>query len=369
MASNSVPAQHRLFISRADWRDEDQYPAPDLLDPSIWSWELLRRSNEYALEFGLLRALYADVPAIPFPMDSLLPYICDPAPILEDVNYKTYRERHPGHFVYPIKDYVRKEWGVNILAAPHQGFVEIIDRSQIHDKNNKLAWLFACNTVEVLNSPTILLLNEHDLSSTTACTAPHEVLFRISLTGNLDEQLESLQRQIAAFFEGGNRNGALSVTEFIDVSKSPTAQYSLERRRPIDVCDEPSSNAPGITVSNPGWKWVPVRLKSLHYVLRMADAIASLEEGLFVRQLEEGGVRSQDIIPVAKLSRDSENFSYGDLYEPMSRALAQYFDLNPLTRDARDADPKTIARWLEMAHFSVAERGYLHVARTNARMS
>ncbi|WP_366919989.1 transcriptional regulator domain-containing protein [Burkholderia metallica] len=44
--------QHPLFVARADWRDEGQYRRADLLDPSIWSWEFLRRSDEYAQERG-----------------------------------------------------------------------------------------------------------------------------------------------------------------------------------------------------------------------------------------------------------------------------------------------------------------------------
>ncbi|HDR9100012.1 TPA: hypothetical protein QDB15_001150 [Burkholderia vietnamiensis] len=369
MADASIPVQHSLFVARADWRDESQYPRADLLDPSIWSWEFLRRSDEYAQEFDLLRPLYADVPATPFPMDSLLPYITDPAPEKQDVNYKAYSQRHPRHFAYPIKDYVRKEWGINVLANPNNGFAKLVDRSRIYDKNNKLAWLFACNTVEVLNSPTTLLVNEHGLSKTSGWTSPNEVLLRMSLTGNLDEQIESLRRQISTFFEGGNRNGALLVTEHIDLSNSPSAQYSHELGKAIDIRDIPSSQAPGIAVSNNMWKWAPVRLKSLHYVLRMADAIASLEQGTFARQLESGGVGSADALYIARLISDSPDCSYDDLYEPMSRALAQYFYLNPLTDDARDADAKTVLRWLEMAHTLVIERNYLSVARTNARTS
>lgn len=367
MAARTLPAKDRLFAVRADWRDESQYPRPDLLDPSIWSWELLRRSNEYAHDFEMLQSAYADVPAIPFPLDSLLHYVCDPAPNEQDVNYKTYSTRHPRHFVYPLKDYVRKEWGISVLVNPIDSASRLIEPSQIHDKNNKLAWLFTCNTVEAINAPTTVFGNDHGLSKTAAVTGPYEVLFRMSLTGNLDEQLESLRRQISSYFEGGTRNGALLFTEYIDVSNSPTAQYSQELQRPIDVCDAPSSRAPGITVSNTLWKWAPVRLKSLHYALRMADAIASLEQGTFVRQLEERGVTSQDALLIAKINGESQNFPYFDLYEPMSRVLAEYFHLHPFTDEARDADAKTILRWLEMAHTLVTEGEYLQVARTNAR--
>ncbi|CAB3768628.1 transcriptional regulator domain-containing protein [Paraburkholderia solisilvae] len=367
MADATIPAQNPLFISRADWRDENQYPRPDLLDPSIWSWEFLRRSNEYAQEFDALQSLCADVPATPFPMDSLLHYACDPVPEKRDVNYKIYRERHPRHFVFPIKDYVRREWGINILADPNDRFAEIIDRSRIYDKNNKLAWLFACNTVEALNSPATLLVNEHGLSKATGFTTRDEVVFRMSLTGNLDEQVESMRRQIAAFFEGGNRNGAFVFTEYIDVSSSPTARYSQEHRRPIDDDDASSSRAQGLLASQGSWKWAPVRLKSLHYVLRMADAIASLEQGTFIHQLEDDGVNCEDVLSIVEHSTDSPYISYDDVYEPMSRLLAKYFRRNPLTREARDADAKTILRWLEMADALVSERAYLHVARTNAR--
>ncbi|MGU7772294.1 transcriptional regulator domain-containing protein [Burkholderia sp. MR1-5-21] len=369
MATHSVPAEHRLFIARADWRDESQYPPPNLLDPSIWSWELLRRNYEYAQEFARLQPLYADVPATPFPMDSLLHYVSDPPPEREDVDYKTYRERHSRHIIYPIRDHVRKSWGINVLVDPNSDFTTVIDRSRIYDKNNKIAWLFACNTADAINSPTTVLVNKHGLTRTSAFTTAHEVLFRITLTGNLDEQIESLRRQIATFFDGGNRNGDFTFTEYIDVSDSPTARYSQEHHRPIDDQDELSSYTPGIAASSSMWNWKPVRLKSLHYVVRMADVFASLEQGAFLPQLEQAGIRSNDVRLIAELCRDFERLPYDGLYEPMSRVLAQFFDLHPLGKDARDADAKTILRWLEMAVALVAERDYLHVARTNAHTS
>ncbi|MCU9956539.1 MULTISPECIES: hypothetical protein [Burkholderia] len=45
MAARLVPAQHHLFIARADWRNAEQYPKATLRDPSIWSWELNRAGN------------------------------------------------------------------------------------------------------------------------------------------------------------------------------------------------------------------------------------------------------------------------------------------------------------------------------------
>ncbi|AOI98360.1 hypothetical protein [Burkholderia sp. LA-2-3-30-S1-D2] len=39
MADRLVPAQHRLFIARADWRDAEQYPKrPSAIYPSgLWN--------------------------------------------------------------------------------------------------------------------------------------------------------------------------------------------------------------------------------------------------------------------------------------------------------------------------------------------
>ncbi|AOI78326.1 hypothetical protein WS54_18585 [Burkholderia sp. NRF60-BP8] len=51
MADRLVLAQHRLFITRADWRNAEQYPKATFRDPSTWSWELLRRNSEYAQDY------------------------------------------------------------------------------------------------------------------------------------------------------------------------------------------------------------------------------------------------------------------------------------------------------------------------------
>ncbi|WP_413169288.1 transcriptional regulator domain-containing protein [Burkholderia latens] len=52
--TSPIRVQHPVFVARVGWRDESQYPRTDLLDPSIWSWEFLGRSDEYAQEFDLL---------------------------------------------------------------------------------------------------------------------------------------------------------------------------------------------------------------------------------------------------------------------------------------------------------------------------
>ncbi|ARL17560.1 transcriptional regulator domain-containing protein [Burkholderia pseudomallei] len=371
MAARLIPAQHRLFIPRADWRDAAQYPPASLRDPSIWSWELLRRNNEYAQDYAQYRHRYADVPAIPYPKDSLLNYVCEPLPASPKTRYATYVEQHPAHVVYPVRDYIRSKWHINWLIDPEKDFTAVIDRNQIHDQHNKLAWLFACNTVDVLNPPSNALGNQHYIVSATAACASNEMLVRLSLTGNLDEQIESLRRQIIHFFGNGSRNGALIRKLYSDPGKSPTAKYSRRHRRPIDTDHHASLDSPLIETS-PNWNTLPAKQKTLHYIVRMADAIAAMEQGKLGAQLKA------DRSDIAGLRIDANDLGepthlfypqeHEDVYPRMSAALAEYFDQQQLPDDAPDISAKVILKWLFLANQLVYGRDFQLIARTNARL-
>ncbi|TGP44877.1 hypothetical protein EN871_09855 [bacterium M00.F.Ca.ET.228.01.1.1] len=367
MASHPVPRQHRLFIARADWRDAEQYPQAALQDPSIGAWELLRRNSEYARDYGICRRVYADAPAQPRPSDSLSNYVCDPEPDDSQIAYQAYSKRHPKHFVYPVKDGVREKWHINDMPDPAHGWHDILDLTQIHHRHNKLAWLFSCNTADILNPPARWTTPEfaeviYRVTKTTGVCASNEVLVRLDITGNLDEQIESLRRQLSAFFDGGNRTGTRLADQRLN------AQDSDPSARPmLDV--------------DPDWNSSPAKRKTVPYVLRIADAFASLEQGTLIAQLREGGVNDREIgfteeqiESVTSLDASEwirQGIGYGLLlekfYVPVANALEEYFARHPSPWTPASPTSRTILNWIQLARQLIIDQGYILVARTNMR--
>lgn len=367
MATRTIPAQHRLFIARADWRDVEQYPKDTLHDPSIGAWELLRRNSEYARDYGICHGVYTDVPAHPRPSDTLAHYVCDPEPDDSRIAYQTYAKRHPKHFIYPVKDGVREKWHINDMPDPSLGWHDILDRTQIHHQHNKLAWLFSCNTIDILNPPSRWTTAEfaemiYKVTKATGVCSSNEILVRLDITGNLDEQIESLRRQISAFFDGGNRTG----TTLAD-RHSHAADRDPSARSMMNV--------------DPEWNSSPAKRKTVPHVLRMADALASLEQGTLISQLRDGGVNVLDIgLTEAQIESvtsidDSEwmrrEMRYGllleQLYTPLANALEQYFARCPSPWNPSSPTSRTILNWIQLAQQLIIDQDYSLVARTNMR--
>lgn len=378
MATRSLPEKRRFFIARSDWRDETQYPPADLLDPSVWAWELLRRSSEYARDYEICHEHCVDVPATPYPMDPLTNYICEPDADGPNMVYKDYAKRHRRHFVYPVKDAVRHKWQINEMPNPAHGWKQLLPQRQIETPNhNQLAWLFACNTVEVINPPDRWTIGTRVALPVHGICVDNEVLVRLNLTGNLDEQIESLRRQIAGFFTGGRRSGGVEAGEYMDVGGSQTVRYDPQRRTAIDTRSGlpqwPVLNNVAVRAQPSDWNKIPVRQKSLHYILRMADAIASAEQGTLADQIREPridvthiGFTAQQIRVVAHSPSSERRLQmYEEFFPSMAKALARYFSLHPFPDDNRDVDYKTIHRWTSLGFNLIVKREHALIARMN----
>lgn len=370
MAAPTAHAQHCLFIARADWRDDLQYPTPEIQDPSIWAWELLRRNAEYARDYEVCKDALRDVPASPYPMDPLTHYLCEPDPVDPNMLYKDYAKLHRNHFVYPVKDAVRRKWKINQMPDPTHSWDRLPTKTT---DNNQLAWLFACNTVEVINPPDRWTIGTRVALPVTGVCVDNEVLVRLSLTGNLDQQIESLRQQFAVVFEGGNRSGGLLAGEYMPVGRGQTVRYEPQRRTAIDArpgsVPWPALNKPVIRPQTSEWNKIPARQKSLHYILRMADAIASAEQGILAGQLRDIGLTEIQMKTIERWSPGEREWNLPNtreyLFPSMAKALARYFSLHPFPDDARDVDYKTIQRWLSLASDLVVSGGHATVARMN----
>ncbi|TDQ93237.1 transcriptional regulator domain-containing protein [Paraburkholderia silvatlantica] len=365
MATHPVPAQHRLFIARADWRDESQYPPSDLLDASIWAWEFLRRNAEYVRDYAICRDAFVDVPATPYPLDPLTHYLCEPDPTAPDMLYKDYASQHCDHFVYPVKDAVRHKWQINQMPDPSHTWEILLNRHPFDSPDhNQLAWLFACNTVDIINPPDRWTQRRQSATKVTGICVGNEILVRLDLTGNLDEQLDALRRQIAGCFKGGNRSGGLLVGQYPDLSRCQTAKYNPQLRAAVDTrsgkAPWPLPHYEPVIPDSPDWNKIPARQKSLHYILRMADAIASAEQGVLLNQLHECGI---DVAHIGLT--DEQPGMCEELFPAIAKALFKYFSLHPFSDDTRDVDYKAILRWLSLAAELVTSHDYAVIARMN----
>lgn len=385
MVDAPISVQHPLFIARADWRDDTNYPNPEVHDSSIWAWELLRRNGEYARDYEICKDACLDVPPTPYPMDPLTHYLCEPDPIDPNMLYRDYARRHRNHFVYPIKDAVRRKWQINDMPDPGSSWTELLKQHRDRGPDATLAWLFACNTVDVINPPDRWTQRSHLLASkVTGVCVENEVLVRLDLTGNLDEQIESLRRQVAGFFKGGNRSGGLLVGEYRDLSRCRTAKYDSQLRSAVDSrtgrASWPLPHYAPVLPSSPDWSNIPARQKSLHYVLRMADAIASAEQGILADQLRERRIDTTYIGVTAEQAKIIEQWTPSErrlhypamceeLFPSIAKALAKYFSRHPFPDDTRDADYKTISRWLSLAGDLIASHEYALIARMNTLKS
>jgi hypothetical protein len=230
MATDSIPEEHRFFIARADWRQTEPYKHTSPLTPSMWAWELLRRNNQYAQDYADWYHRVRDVPPLPFPKMHLDGYVCYPEPS-PGITYTEHKAEHPDHFVLPIKDHIRERWGITRLIDPALSALDVADHFVSHDQDNKLAWLFACNTPDILNPPTIWptknYLSHYSVSIlTSGFRTGTDVMVRLDFTGNFEAQIESLRRQIGAFFDGGTRSGSTIIGQQEFVSTDTTGQQA-----------------------------------------------------------------------------------------------------------------------------------------------
>ncbi|WP_186133375.1 transcriptional regulator domain-containing protein [Burkholderia gladioli] len=354
MATHPVPAEHRFFIAREDWRDATKYPPTDLQDPSVGAWELLRRNNQYAQDFADWHLRVTDVPPVPFPKMSLQGYFCVPAPS-PDTTYEQYRTEHPYHLVLPLLDHVRERWGITRLIDPTLTAAAVADLNPTREPRNKLAWLFACTTPEILNPPThwpkknYLTHLSVSMLASGFCTGT-EVMVRLDFTGNFEAQVESLRRQIGAFFDNGTRSGSAVVERKKCTTADDTGQ--LDNSSILNT----ESLLPFRAVK-PNWNTTPAKLKSIHGITRMADVIASLEAGTLEDQIREKrshfpAVDISDldlsIDPSCAFVSPSYIQEHWRVRKDLNLALNRYFKQHPF-EDGRHGQ-RLINQWLDHAY-------------------
>ncbi|WP_155734207.1 transcriptional regulator domain-containing protein [Pandoraea pnomenusa] len=370
MARECVPEEFRLFIARADWRDPDAYPRDTLHDPSVWAWEFLRRNNSYAQDYADLHSRVHDVPTIPFPKMSLEGYVCDPEPS-QGVTYEKYKSAHPRHKALPVRDYIRERWGIIRLVDPSLSAAEVEKLHPGDDPRNRLAWMFASATPEIVNSPTTWpsknYLAYRSVASVVAgyCTGT-EVMVRLDFTGNFDVQMDSLRRSIGSLFEGGTRSGA----RINDSREQFREQIAQTLGASVDAKQEEFFEE--FIAVKPSWNEVPAKFKTLQSTARMVDVIASLEAGTLETELEAKwekkhpaiSVRDIDISINSHLAPSRLHYvcEHGRVRAPLCKALFRYFNLHGL--EGTTLVPGYIDRCLDNAYrFSGGEHALV------ARMS
>lgn len=375
MAAHASPAQHRFFIARADWYDERGYSEDDLFDPSVAAWELLRRNNQYAQDYQRWHHRCIDVPPKPFPKMTLTGYFCYPEPDNPGVIYSDYANRYPDHFVCPVKDYIRERWGINIMPNPEKSWENIWDEKLSHNKYNRLAWLFACNTVSIVNPPNnwpaknylqhgTLLTQVSDF-----CTGT-EVMVRLDFTGNLDEQIASLRRQIGSFFTGGDRSGSMLASRPRQVENVNERDANGHETESESLTAWVADGLGPFLAVRPDWNIVPAYRKTLYYLVRMADAIAAMEQGSLIAKLDNVDIHADDLHirfgpEYQRTSLLSYVAEFARLIEPLSQALFQYFDRNPFRNGELNLSRALIKDWLSVTCELVVGGGYIRLARTN----
>lgn len=354
MAARPVPAEHRLFIVRADWREKEEYPKAILDDPTAGAWELLRRNNQYAQDYADWHRRVTDVPPVPFPKMSLEGYFCDPEPS-PGMTYEEYRVKHPDNLVLPLRDHIRERWGITRLIDPKLTAVEVAAQHANREQHNQLAWLFACTAPDILNPPTHWptknYLTHQSVSMLTSgfCTGT-EIMVRFDFTGKFEVQVESLRQQIGAFFEGGTRSGSTVVSR---QEYAPADTTGLPPN--FDVLNRESFRA--FLAVKPNWNTAPAKSKSLRDVTRMVDLIASLEAGTLEDEIRE----KRDHFPPTditdlNLSLDPDCAPIAPFYiqehqrirKDLSRALLRYFKWRQL--DQKGLNPREINRLLDHAY-------------------
>jgi hypothetical protein len=370
MATPPVPEEHRFFIARADWREEGQYRPADSLDASMWAWELLRRNNQYAQDYAEWHERIQKVPPVPPPKISLDGYFCVPKPA-PGIVYEEYKAEHPNNLVLPIEDHIRERWGITRLMDPELSALDIAAQAPTTNERTPLAWLFTCNTPDILNPPTHWPEKNYISHRSTSMLVPGfctgtEVMVRLDFTGNFEAQIESLRRQIGAFFEGGTRSGSRVV------ERQPISH--------VDSTEQPRSSLfqdmealQGFLAVRPNWNTTPAKLKSLRNVTRMADVVASLEAGKFDDQLREkrGNFDTVDISDL-DLSIDPDFAPIPTLYvaehervkNALTSALLRYFKWHPLGHE--ELNSRLIDKLLDLAYQLVCGDHVL-VARMTAQ--
>ncbi|MCA8051086.1 transcriptional regulator domain-containing protein [Burkholderia arboris] len=359
MARRPVPIQHRLFIVRADWREMSAYPEVIRDDPTMGAWELLRRNNQYAQDYADWYHRIKDVPPVPFPRMSLDGYFCYPEP-LQGMTYEQYRAKHPDNLVLPLQDHIRERWGITCLIDPKLTAAQVATQHPSREQRNRLAWLFACTAPDILNPPTHWpeknYLTHRSVSMLTSgfCTGT-EVMVRFDFTGKFEVQVESLRRQIGAFFEGGTRSGSVVVGRREYANADTTGQQPNS-----DVLN--MENFQAFLAVRPGWNSSPVKTKSLRDVIRMVDLIASLEAGTLEDEIRE----KYDDFPPAEisdldLSVDPDRAPIAPFYvqehqrvrKDLRRALLRHFESRQL--DQKELNPREINRLLDHAYQLAAD--------------
>ncbi|MFX1802085.1 DUF6499 domain-containing protein [Paraburkholderia sp. A1RO-5] len=372
MASQSVPAQHHLFIARTDdWRDENHYPPDDMADASAWAWEFLRRSREYDDDYRNWKNAFADVPALPRDDAPLTYYLCDPPPAEPDMPYRAYSKAHPRHTVLSIKDHMRLRWGMHALPNPALRWDEVYraNKEKSHDEDNRLRWLFTSNTVEVLRPPSIALADDKRPTFVTAACGSNEVLVRLTLGGNPWEYGESLSRALSGYFTGGNRHGSRRIAVYGEVKETT---HPVTGKPVMGIFLDPYEDgefddSPVVDVQESGWSKLDLRQTSLQHTLRMADLLANMERG----QLELQALTRQKETANVAIRPGTDARKLGQALVKHFRVRENRFlDENGRPTSERGPnidDPRTFTKWLHDAEELVCGREYLRLARADLK--
>jgi hypothetical protein len=335
------PLLSTALIRRADWRDESQYPSPELADASSWAWEFLRRNKDFAGSFNKFRRDFADVPATPHPDDLLINYLCEPQPSARNLTFALYKREAPYHQIHSIKDHIRIRWEINALIDPAKPYQTLIKPSTTDAARDSLEWLFARNTVDVIEPRRSLAEKAHG-SAVTAICGNMEVIARLRLDGDIDAQCRDLKYKLSRFFIGGNRNGKLALMQpgYLNLetpSGIPEAVFLPDDG--LEIYGEP---VPELAIAISAWNRNPYRRATLHYVLRIADGLAALQAG------ELSNIRPDDETAFVIEMAESFRTSY--------------------PANGMSATEQEIKEWIGLAN-ALAETDYSRLARADTVLS
>lgn len=364
MVGGSDAAGRELrFVRRADWSDEDCYPNEVMSDATLWAWEFLRRSRAYERDFAKWGTAYADVPAKPLDDTPVSSYICEPPPLIADMPYSEYSKAYPEHVVVSVKDFVRLRWGLLDMPDPRLAWEELFraNRDRLPNDGARFAWLFAGNALEVIREPAVDISDAMRPTFVTVACAPDEVLVRLSLRGNPDKYRNDLHRELAKFFVGGSRRGALRLLTYGNV----TVEFNPETGEKIRMLslDPDGSRWPDagqVEILETSWSESRVRQVSLQRVLRISDLLADFERGELnlSRRNRNGRIDQVRVAPASS-------------FRALARAIDKHIaegNFFKKTKSGSD-DPRAVLKWLADAEEMICHGHYLRLAQSSLSYS
>ncbi|PAJ87287.1 hypothetical protein DF011_04015 [Burkholderia ubonensis] len=254
-----------------------------MTDASAWAWEFLRRNHAYQLDFDRWRRDFTDSPPPLTPMAHLINYLCDPAPSGRHTTYEEYCQEAPHHSIRSINDHLRVHWELNSLVDPALSYSEVRPTRTRAEDTRHLKWLFARNTVDVIKPIESTYLGDpFHLAPISATCGNREVLVRLRLDGDIDNQMASLERQLRRFFEHGSRSHALMIPQYATVRQTADSDAVAVEIDPTYDPDEAAlfddDDMEIVQFGIKGWNERVAERKFLPYLLRAADFLADLEE-------------------------------------------------------------------------------------------